>query len=460
MLTSPILAQRILQASPMARTDHLQHFFPMMNSDQAQSPAMIPFSAAGTAMAGGLRSWLAIAMLALLLGGCGSKADEEKPAAKAPPEVGVVALQAQSQQLETVLPGRTRSYLSAEVRPQVSGIIQKRLFTEGDMVKQGQPLYQLDPGLLRAAEASAVAALAKAEASQRTLEAAARRHAELVKIDAISRQEYEESQAAVQQARADVGMASAALETARINLRYSRIEAPISGRVSLSTVTPGALVTANQATPLTTIVQLHPMFVDLTQSSSELIQLKRDWSAGRYKKVDADQVQVRIRMEDGSEYPHQARLRFAGVIVNETTGTVTLRAEVPNPEGILMPGMYVQALLPTGLDDNALLVPQQAVTRDAAGRASVMVVTPQNKVEKRAVELSRAIGSKWLADGGVRAGEKVVVDGFQRIKPGDTVTARMVDLNAPPAGHAGAGQNENGKPPVAAGPAADGAAYK
>lgn len=406
--------------------------------------------------------FLQIALVALFASGCGSKTQEGKPAIKAPPQVGAVALQTQSQQLQTVLPGRTRSYLAAEVRPQVSGIVQKRLFTEGDMVKQGQPLYQLDPGLLRAAEASAVAALAKIEANQRTLEAAARRNAELVKIDAISQQVYEESQAAVQQSKADAGMARANLETARINLRYSRIEAPIGGRVNLSAVMPGALVTANQATPLTTIVQLDPMFIDLTQSSSELIQLKRDWSAGRYKKVDADTMQVPIRMEDGSEYPYSAKLRFAGVIVNETTGTVTLRAEVPNPEGILMPGMYVQAMLPTGLDENALLVPQQAVARDAAGRASVMVVTPDNKVEKRAVELSRAIGNKWLVDKGVRAGEKVVVDGFQRIKPGDAVTVQMVNVDAPAASAASGGAvGKSKKQPVgAAGQSADGAAFR
>lgn len=367
--------------------------------------------------------------LAISLAACGDKA--AKPAApRGPAQVGVITLQTQPQQLDATLPGRTRAYLTAEVRPQVSGIVQQRLFTEGAMVRQGQALYQIDDRSLRAAVASAEAVVAKAEASARTLEATARRNAELVKIEAISRQANDESQAAAAQARADVGVARANLETARINLRYSRIEAPIAGRISLSSVTPGALVTANQAGALTTIVQMDPMYVDFTQSSTELIQLKRDWEAGRYQKVDGDQMRVRIRLDDGSDYPHEGKLQFAGVIVNDTTGTVTLRAVVPNPGGVLMPGMYVQALLPTGLASDALLIPQQSVSRDLTGRASVLVVNADDVVEKRPVELARALGNRWLVDSGLQAGERIVVDGFQRIKPGDKVSPQMVDLNA------------------------------
>ena len=370
----------------------------------------------------------AAALAVVLVAACGKTAD--KPAAQnALAKVGVVVLQKQSQMLDTVLTGRTQAFLSAEVRPQVSGIVQKRLFTEGGMVKQGQPLYQLDAASLRAAEASAVAALAKAEASQQTLEATARRNAELVKITAISQQAYEESQAAAKQSRADVAVARANLENARINLKYSRIEAPISGRISLSSVTPGALVTANQTTPLTNIVQMDPMYVDVTQSSADLLQLRRDWEAGRYQKIEGDQMPVRIRLEDGSDYPHEGRLQFAGVIVNDTTGTVTLRAVVPNPDGLLMPGMYVQALLPTGLASDALLIPQQSVHRDLTGRASVLVVNADNVVEKRPVELARALGNRWLVDSGLQPGERLVVDGFQRIKPGDKVAPQVVDLN-------------------------------
>ncbi|WP_404302640.1 efflux RND transporter periplasmic adaptor subunit [Alicycliphilus denitrificans] len=394
---------------------------------------------------------LRLAALVLIAGlaACGDKAG--KPAApQGPAQVGVITLQPQQQQLDTTLPGRTRAYLSAEVRPQVSGILQQRLFTEGAMVQRGQALYQLDDRSLRAALASAEAALAKAEASARTLEATARRNAELVKIDAISRQAHDESQAAAAQSRADVGVARANLETARINLRYSRIEAPIAGRTSLSSVTPGALVTANQASALTTIVQLDPMYVDFTQSSTELLQLRRDWEAGRYQKVDGNQARVRIRLDDGSDYPHEGRLQFAGMIVNDTTGTVTLRAVLPNPGGVLMPGMYVQALLPTGLASDALLIPQQAVSRDLTGRANVLIVNSDDVIEKRPVELARALGSRWLVDSGLKAGERLVVDGFQRVKPGDKVSPQVVDLNAGQGGAKLPSAPEDGKRPAPA----------
>src|SRR5574337_970963 len=390
---------------------------------------------------------LAALGLALGLAACGDKG--AKPAtAQGPAQVGVITLQPQQQQLDATLPGRTRAYLSAEVRPQVSGILQQRLFTEGAMVRQGQALYQLDDRSLRAALASAEAALAKAEASARTLEATARRNAELVKIDAISRQAHDESQAAAAQARADVGVARANLETARINLRYSRIEAPIAGRTSLSSVTPGALVTANQANALTTIVQMDPMYVDFTQSSTELVQLRRDWEAGRYQKVDGNQARVRIRLDDGSDYAHEGRLQFAGMIVNDTTGTVTLRAVVPNPGGVLMPGMYVQALLPTGLASDALLIPQQAVSRDLTGRANVLLVNADNVVEKRPVELARALGNRGLVDSGLKAGDRLVVDGFQRIKPGDKVSPQVVDLNAGKGGAKAPSAPEDGTRPA------------
>ena len=298
------------------------------------------------------------------------------------------------------------------------------------MVKQGQPLYQLDAASLKAAETSAEAALAKAQANLQTAEATARRSAELVKIKAISEQAFEQSEAAAKQARADVAVAKAALDNARINLRYSRIEAPISGRISISNVTPGALVTANQTTPLTEIVQMDPMYVDFTQSTADLLQLRNDWASGRYQKVDGDQIPVRIQLEDGSTYDHEGKLAFSGQIVNATMGTVTLRAVVPNPDGVLLPGMFVQAQLPTGLAPEAILVPQRSVTRDLTGRAHVMVVNADGNVERRAVELGRAIGTNWLLDKGLQAGERVIVDGFQRIKPGDTVKVVEVDPNA------------------------------
>ena len=387
-------------------------------------------------------------LVAGALAGCSKSGDGQAAAPKALAEAGVVTLQKQSQQLDASLPGRTRAFLTAEVRPQVSGIVQKRLFTEGALVKQGQQLYQIDPATFQAAQTSAAAALAKAEASQRTLAATARRNAELVKIDAISRQAYEESQAAATQSQSDVAVARANLETAHINLQYSRIQAPISGRIALSSVTPGALVTANQANALTTIVQLDPMYVDFTQASSDLIQLQREIAAGRFAKVDGDKIPVRIRLDDGTEYAHQGKLAFTGVIVNDTTGTVTLRAVVPNPGGQLMPGMYVQALLPTALAPDALLVPQQSVARDLTGRPSVLVVKEGQEgavVEKRDVELDRAIGSQWLVQSGLQAGERVVVEGFQRIKPGDKVKVAEVDLKA-----RAERKSQPGQPPVQA----------
>lgn len=392
---------------------------------------------------------LGTVLVACALAACSKQDAGKTEAPKSLPQVGVVTLQKQSQQLDVSLPGRTRAFLTAEVRPQVSGIIQKRLFTEGAAVKQGQQLYQIDAASLQALESSATAAVAKAEASQRTLAATARRNAELVKIDAISKQAYDESQAAAVQAQSDVAVAKANLETARINLKYSRIEAPIGGRIALSAVTPGALVTANQATALTTIVQLDPMYVDFTQSSTDMLTLKRELESGRFQKVEGDKIPVSIRFDDGSAYPHQGKLAFAGVIVNDTTGTLTLRAVVPNPDGLLMPGMYVQALLPTALAPDALMVPQQSITRDLTGRANVLVVKADDVLEKREVELDRAMGASWLLQSGLAAGERVVVDGFQRAKPGDKVKAVEVDLKAQ-----AERKSKPGLPPVQSGAAA------
>ena len=400
-----------------------------LHNPQASAPRVPRSDSQGPRRAAHGGWWCAVGA-ALLLAACSKGAETAAPADKPATQVGVVTLQPQSQQLDASLPGRTRAFLTAEVRPQVSGIIQKRLFTEGAVVKQGQPLYQIDAASLQATERSAAAAVAKAEASQRTLAATARRNAELVKIDAISQQAYEESQAAAVQAQSDVAVAKASLEAARINLKYSRIEAPISGRIALSDVTPGALVTANQTAALTTIVQMDPMYVDFTQSSADVVQLKRDLEAGRFAKVEGDKIAVRIKLDDGSDYPHQGKLAFAGVIVNDTMGTLTLRAVVPNPEGLLMPSMYVQALLPTALAPDALLVPQQSVTRDLTGRPSVLVATAGDVLEKRDVQLDRAIGSQWLLQSGLQAGERVVVDGFQRAKSGDKVKPVEVDMKA------------------------------
>ncbi|MEN5181480.1 efflux RND transporter periplasmic adaptor subunit [Comamonas testosteroni] len=376
----------------------------------------------------GWRSVAAVAAIALLAA-CSEKKAVEAPAAKAT-EVGIITVQPTAQSLMAELPGRTSAFMMADIRPQANGIVEKRLFTEGAQVKAGQVLYQLDDRSATAAVNSAQAAVAKAKATAQTARSNAARNAELVKIDAISRQVYDDSQAAVAQTASDVAVAQAALDNAKVNLQYTRITSPISGRVSTSSVTPGALVTANQTAPLTTVVQLDPMYVDFTQSSTEMLQLQRDLAAGRFQKVDGDQIPVRIRLDDGTQYPHTAKLKFAGVIVNATTGTVTLRAQVPNPDGMLMPNMYVQALLPTAVAPDALLVPQQSVTRDLTGRASVMVVGQDDKIEKRPLEIDRAIGNQWLVGSGLKAGERVVVDGFQRVKVGDKVNPTVIDLRA------------------------------
>ena len=371
-------------------------------------------------------------VLCAALAACSERtpAAASKGAAPAEPTaVGTVQMAPERYAASTELPGRISAFLQAEIRPQVSGIVQKRLFTEGALVKAGQPLYQIDPASYAAVQASARAALAKAEAQARTAEVNARRNAELVKIDAISRQLAEESQAAAQQSASDVAVAKAALQTATINQDYTRIRAPIAGRTGLSSVTAGALVTANQTAALTTVQQLDPVYVDVTQSSTELLQLRRDLAEGRFERAGAsDAARVRIVLEDGSAYPLPGRLQFSGLTVNPGTGAVLLRAVVPNPDGVLLPGMYVQAQLTTGVADQALLVPQQAVTRDIAGQPSVLLVSAERKVERRAIAVDRAVGSRWLVTDGLAPGDEVIVDGFQRIKVGDVVAPQPVQL--------------------------------
>ncbi|MES2784599.1 MAG: efflux RND transporter periplasmic adaptor subunit [Pseudomonadota bacterium] len=381
------------------------------------------------------------ALIALGLAAC----SEQKAPAVAPaaPPVGYVAVVLQTQGLDTELAGRTLASQRAEVRPQVSGILQKRLYTEGATVRAGQPLYQIDARSLEAAVKSAEAALARARASAQTARTNADRNAQLVKIDAISRQVFDESQAQVAQSAADVAVAQAALDNARINLQYSRILAPISGQTDLSAVLPGSLVTANQTQPLTTISQLDPIHVDITQSSAELLELRRQWQAGAFGKIEARGAPVRLALEDGSLYPHAGSLKFTGATVSQTTGAITLRAVFPNPDGVLLPGMYVRARLSTGNSSEAIVLPQQAVQRDPAGKPSVQVINEANKIEKRPIRLGQALGTRWLVLDGLKAGDRVMVDGFQKARVGQAVTPvpmrvdgnRVVEAQAsPPAG--------------------------
>jgi len=365
---------------------------------------------------------------AITLAGC-SRNEAAAPKAAAPErEVGTVTLKHETLALSTELPGRTAAPVIAEIRPQVGGILKERLFTEGSQVKAGQVLYQLDPASLQAAHASAQASVRKAESALATARTVARRNAELVKIDAISRQVFDETQAAEQQAEADLGVARAAEQTARIQLGYTRIVSPISGWAELSSVTPGALVTANQTTAMTTVQQLDPIHVHVTQSSSELLRLKRELASGRLQRASDAEARIQLVLEDGSKYPHPGRLTFSGVTVDAGTGSVTLRAVVPNPDRLLMPGMYVRAVLQEGVNAAALLVPQQAVTRAPDGSASALVIDAENKVAKRPIQVGRAIGTRWQVLDGLAPGDRVMTEGSQRVKVGDKV--KVVDLGA------------------------------
>ena len=369
----------------------------------------------------------ALAAFSLLVAYSGKK---ETPPPAGPPEVGVFTLKTEATVFTTELPGRASAFLSADIRPQVGGIVQQRLFTEGATVKAGQPLYQIDPSTYQAALSSAQAALARSKATAGAAEVTAGRNAELVKIDAVSKQVNDQSQATLAQTRADVATAQAQVDTARINLAFTRLTSPITGRIGTSTVTPGALVTANQTVALTTVQQIDPLYVDVTQSSSEVLRLKRDFAAGRLTRSGADAARIKLLLEDGSPYGRDGRLQFAGISVNQTTGAVTLRATVPNPEGLLLPGMYVRAVVEEGADQDALLAPQQGILRDAVGRATALVVDKDDKVQRKAVTVGRAIGNRWLVQNGLAAGDRLVVEGSMRVKPGDKVKVVEADLSA------------------------------
>ncbi|MGE4298038.1 MAG: efflux RND transporter periplasmic adaptor subunit [Desulfovibrionaceae bacterium] len=375
-----------------------------------------------------------IALLATVFAsGCNDdKAANGAPmAAPAPTEVTVVTITPRPVTLSTVLPGRTSPFLMAEVRPQVSGIIQKRLFQEGAEVKAGELLYQIDPAPYQAAYDNAKAALGKAEANVLPAKLRAERYQELAKANALAKQDNDDAQAAFLQAQAEVVAAKAALETTRINLSYTRVTSPIAGRIGRSAVTPGALVTANQAAALSTVQQTNPIYVDVTQSSNDLLRLKRDLASGRLKSSVANGAAVSLLYEDGSRYPLQGRLQFADITVDQSTGVVTLRTVFPNPDGDLLPGLYVRAVLEEGVNEHAILAPQRAVSRDAKGNAVAMVVRPDNTVAQRAITVDRVMGEDWLVTSGLAAGDRVIVEGLQKVRPGAAVTA--VEATAKPA---------------------------
>lgn len=361
-------------------------------------------------------------LLGLFLSGCGEREGGGEPAA-GPPEVGVLTVQTRSITLSTELPGRTSAYTIAEVRPQVGGIILKRLFVEGSDVKAGQALYQIDPASFLASLSSARAALARAEANLTTVRLRAARYKQLLRIHAVGQQEYDDADAAQKSAVADVAEARSALDTARINLGYTRIVSPVSGRIGKSSVTQGALVTAEQATELATVQRLDPIYVDITQSNGEMLHLKQDLASGLIKRSGAGMAEVRLKLEDGSLYPLDGKLLFSDVTVDENTGAINLRAVFPNPRYGLLPGMYVRARLLEGVDPQAILVPQDSVTHNNQGEEVAMVVGGDGKVRERILQISRAVGNQWLVKSGLKPGERLIVDGLQKARPGILVKA-------------------------------------
>jgi membrane fusion protein (multidrug efflux system) len=349
--------------------------------------------------------------LVLFLSGCGDGSDQNhRPAG----EVGYVIVEPQRLELTTELVGRTSAVRISEIRPQVNGIVQKQLFEEGATVKAGQQLYQIDPALYRAAYDSALAALAKANANAKSARAKAARYKDLVAVNAVSKQDYDDVVATLAQSEADIASARAALDTARTNLGYTKVFSPIDGRIGKSNVTEGALVTANQTTALTTVTQLDPIHVDITQSSADLLKLKRTIASGRIE-GSLTGAPVTLKFEGGDTYAETGTLRFSGVIVDESTGTVQLRATFPNPKEDLLPGMFVRAVVGQGALPHALLVPQQGVVRNPDGSAAVWVVGADKKITKQPVTAERAIDDKWLVTKGVEAGDKIVVEGLQNL---------------------------------------------
>lgn len=361
-------------------------------------------------------------LLSLMLLAC-EEGGKGAPGSSGPREVVIIKLEPRREVYTTALAGRIASFQVAEVRPQVGGILQQRLFTEGADVKAGQALYQIDPATYEAALDSAQAALMKAEANVTPARLKAERFRELLAIKAVSKQEYDDAQAAFKQAEADVAVNRAAVKTARINLEYTKVRSPISGRIGKSAFTPGALVTANQAQALTSVRQLDPVYVDITQSSQDLLRLRAQFTNGELRSA-AGEAPVRLKLENGAMYPHEGRLQFTDVSVDESTGMVSLRALFPNPEHILLPGMYVRAVIAEGVDENALLVPQRALRRDPKGQASVLLVDGGGKVDVRLVDVGRTVGDSWQVLSGLKPGDRVIVEGGQNVRPGMSVKIR------------------------------------
>jgi len=381
-----------------------------------------------------------LAALFLLSAACGSgSADESKGGQGGPVQVGYVVIQPSSAPVEQSLPGRVAAFQISEVRPQVSGVITRRLFAEGSIVHQGQTLYQIDASLYQAQVSQAAANLQSARASAEAARARAERYRPLAAMEAVSKQDYSDALAQSRQANAAIAQNNAALRTAQINLRYTRVPAPISGRIGLSKFTEGALVTANQVDALTTITRLDPVYVDIQQSAPDLLALRRSLSKGGAVPLT---TQVRLKLPDGSDYGYTGTLQFTEVVVDAGTGSVTLRARFPNPQSLLLPGMFVTASFAQAIDTTAYLVPQGAISRDPKGNASLWVVGPGNTAVQRTVVADRTDGANWVVTQGLAGGEKVITQGIAKLKEGAKIKPVVASApqRAAPAGQAQAGR--------------------
>ncbi len=366
--------------------------------------------------------FLIIGLLMLVsLAGCGHKQDQAHKGEMPPAEVGVVTVTAEAVPLTAELPGRIDAIRVAEVRARATGILLQRLFKEGADVKAGDILFQIDPAPLKANYNNVKANLAKAEANLKATQSKAERYKTLVEINAVSKQDYDDAAAALLQAQAEIQSAQAAVETATLNLGYATVTAPISGRIGPAKVTEGALVNQNEATPLAVIQQLDPIYFDFTQSSTEVLRMKRTLAQGQLESVAPGEAKVTLLLEDGTTYQQFGKLLFSDTTVDQSTDMITLRAEFPNPDGLLLPGMFARGKLVQAVNTKAILAPQRGVARDPSGTATVMVATPDNKVEAKTVKTGPAIGDKWVITEGLSAGDQVIVEGLQKIRPGATV---------------------------------------
>ena len=363
-----------------------------------------------------------------LLGGCDSSERSQPP--RPAPEVAVVTIQPQKIVLTTELPGRTSAFRVANIRPQVNGLILKCAFKEGSDVKAGDLLYQIDPAPYQAAYDQARAAVAMAGANLPALRSRVERFKELLAVHAVGQQDYDDAEAALRQMEAQLAVSKAAMENTRINLSYTPIKAPISGRIGKSNVTEGAIVTAYQPIPLATIQQLDPIYVDVPQSTAELLRLKRRIKDGRLDQNGASQKKVKLILEDGTAYPLEGMLQFRDVTVDSSTGSVILRTVFSNPEGVLLPGMFVRAVVQEGVNNQAILISQQGVSRNHKGNPLAMIVNEQSKVEQRMLTIDRAIGNKWFVSSGLTQGDRVIVEGVQKVRPGAAVKAVPFDAGS------------------------------